>query len=340
MLNKMMPRINYDELLHAAAPEALERRIMELALERTGARHGAIFTWDPRRKALVVGFHVVEGVVVTVPGGLISRARRPPQRHRPARDGDQRLVPHERHRAGSPLRDLLPPVRSIAAVPIRYQRRPIGVISVSARETGAFGAADVADARDPGGRGGPSSCGASSSPAPSPGPAAGRSSSRGCRRSGSRWSAGSEQVAQTDAPVLIHGESGTGKELVANAIHFNSRRADSPLVVVNCAAIPEGMLESILFGHVRGAFTGATFDKIGEFQKADGGTLFLDELGELPMALQRRCCGRSSWARCSPSAATGRPAAWTCASSAPPTATCPRWWPRGSSATTSSTAWR
>jgi transcriptional regulator with PAS, ATPase and Fis domain len=73
---------------------------------------------------------------------------------------------------------------------------------------------------------------------------------------------------------------------VANAIHFNSKRAAQPFVTVNCAAIPETMLESMLFGHVRGAFSGATTDKIGELQKADGGTLFLDELGELPMLLQ------------------------------------------------------
>src|SRR4029077_2674056 len=69
-------------------------------------------------------------------------------------------------------------------------------------------------------------------------------------------------------------------------IHFNSRRSAQPFVTVNCAAIPESMLESLLFGHVRGAFTGATVDKVGELQKADGGTLFLDELGELPMSLQ------------------------------------------------------
>src|SRR6185312_15001673 len=95
-----------------------------------------------------------------------------------------------------------------------------------------------------------------------------------------------ERVAFTDAPVLVSGESGTGKELVAHAIHFNSKRAHKPFITVNCAAIAEPLLESMFFGHVRGAFTGATSDKVGEMKKADGGTLFLDELGELPMGLQ------------------------------------------------------
>src|SRR5690606_15234786 len=92
----------------------------------------------------------------------------------------------------------------------------------------------------------------------------------------------------TAAPILIRGESGTGKDLVARAIHWASRRTDAAFVTVNCAAIPEPLLESILFGHVRGALTGASFHKIGEFQKADGGTLVLDEVGELPAALQAK----------------------------------------------------
>jgi DNA-binding NtrC family response regulator len=97
-----------------------------------------------------------------------------------------------------------------------------------------------------------------------------------------------ELAAPTTAPILIRGESGTGKDLTARAIHWNSRRADAPYVTVNCAAIPETLLESILFGHVKGAFTGASFHKVGEFQKADGGTLFLDEVGELPVMLQAK----------------------------------------------------
>ncbi|MFQ5648546.1 MAG: sigma-54 interaction domain-containing protein [bacterium] len=94
------------------------------------------------------------------------------------------------------------------------------------------------------------------------------------------------QVAPTDISVLIVGESGTGKELVANAIHQQSQRGQQPLVVVNCGAIPEGILESELFGHEKGAFTGAIGARKGYFELADSGTIFLDEIGEMPSATQ------------------------------------------------------
>jgi len=95
-----------------------------------------------------------------------------------------------------------------------------------------------------------------------------------------------QKVATTNTNVLISGESGTGKELVARAIHFNGPRRDGPFMPVNCGAIPENLIESELFGHVRGAFTGAVADHAGFFKQADRGTLFLDEIGELPLHLQ------------------------------------------------------
>jgi DNA-binding NtrC family response regulator len=97
-----------------------------------------------------------------------------------------------------------------------------------------------------------------------------------------------ERVADTDSTVLILGESGTGKELIARALHFNSHRRLAPFVPINCSALPENLLESELFGHRRGAFTGAINDKKGLFQEADGGTIFLDEIGTMPAMLQSR----------------------------------------------------
>jgi transcriptional regulator with GAF, ATPase, and Fis domain len=95
-------------------------------------------------------------------------------------------------------------------------------------------------------------------------------------------------VAPTDSTVLLRGESGTGKEVVARALHDGSRRADRPFVAINCATLSETLLESELFGHEKGAFTGALARKIGKFEVADRGTLFLDEIGEIPTGLQAK----------------------------------------------------
>lgn len=96
------------------------------------------------------------------------------------------------------------------------------------------------------------------------------------------------KIAPSDVTVLIYGESGTGKELIARAIHFNSPRLGKPFIALNCAAIPRELLESELFGHERGAFTGATEKKIGKFEQAKDGTLFLDEIGDMPLELQAK----------------------------------------------------
>src|SRR5437870_8079673 len=96
------------------------------------------------------------------------------------------------------------------------------------------------------------------------------------------------RVAATDSPVLIHGESGTGKELVARTIHLRSKRAGRPFVSINCGALPDTLLETELFGHRKGAFSGAVTSRVGLFEAANGGTLFMDEIGEMSAAMQVR----------------------------------------------------
>ncbi len=112
-------------------------------------------------------------------------------------------------------------------------------------------------------------------------------------------------VSKWPTTVLIRGETGTGKELIANAIHYNSPRARGPYVRLNCASLPENLLESELFGHEKGAFTGAVSQRKGRFEMADGGTLFLDEIGEISPAFQPNCCAcsrKANWSASAPRA--------------------------------------
>lgn len=113
-----------------------------------------------------------------------------------------------------------------------------------------------------------------------------------------------EKVADTDSTILILGESGTGKELVAKAIHYNSARADKPLITVNCAAIPEDLLESELFGHMKGSFTGAHQTHEGRFAAAHGGTIFLDEIGDMSLKLQVKLLRVLQERKCEPVGST------------------------------------
>jgi len=281
-----MADVDIEQLLHAAEDgEALERQIMSLALERTDAFNGALFLWDEKADGLIITHHIVEGLTVTKPDRVLRRDGQPGialwvlDHNEPYLCTDAPSDPNY-------TRYLLD-VRSIAAVPIRYQQRAIGVITVSSRRSKIFSESDIETLQE-----------------------LAAATAKFLRRAQldrkSRERSGRpfvikglspewleverriEHAAPTGAPILIRGESGTGKDLVANSIHFNSKRADGPYITINCAAIPDTMLESIMFGHVQGAFTGASFTKIGEFQKANGGTLFLDEVGELPIMLQAK----------------------------------------------------
>jgi len=144
------------------------------------------------------------------------------------------------------------------------------------------------------------------------------------------------QVARTNATALLRGESGTGKELVARAIHQNSPRANQPFIKVNCAALPESLFESELFGHERGAFTGAHARKKGRFELAQGGTLFLDEIGELPLTTQAKLLRVLQFREFERLGGT-ETLRQTYASWPPPTSTSGAPWRKAASARTSST---
>lgn len=272
-----------EDRLHATTK--IEAEIVSIALEQTGAEHGALFVWDKESEGLMLVHHVVNGVTVTLPRVV---------RHDGAKAGvalhvydtDKPYLVTDTSKDPMYTRYLID-VGAIAAAPISYQRRSIGVLTVSTRElrgldeTAMRAITAIADVAAPLLRRvqvDKLSRAATGRPL----------MVKGLSSAWHDVERKIELAAPTNAPILIRGESGTGKDLIARTIHWNSRRAEKPYVTVNCAAIPETLLESILFGHVKGAFTGASFHKVGEFQKANGGTLFLDEVGELPVMLQAK----------------------------------------------------
>ncbi|HVK87115.1 MAG TPA: sigma-54-dependent Fis family transcriptional regulator [Kofleriaceae bacterium] len=278
-----------EDRLHAASAGSIEAELVAIALEQTGADHGALFVWSKEEAGLALVHHVVNGVTVTLPRVVKKEGDQAGSRPGIAlhvfESGQPYLCPDA---SRDPLYTrYLIDVGALVAAPIRYQRRPIGVLTISTRDPRALDATSlraltaIADVAAPLLRRAQVdriSRAATGRPL----------MIKGLSPAWHEVERKLELAAPTNAPILIRGESGTGKDLVARAIHWNSRRADKPYVVVNCAAIPETLLESILFGHVKGAFTGAVIQKVGEFQKADGGTLFLDEVGELPVMLQAK----------------------------------------------------
>ncbi len=296
-----------EDRLHAARPGTIEAELVAIALEATGAEHGALFVWDKEADGLALVHHVVNGVTVTLPRVVKKFEGEPekpasrsssPKLGEEVRSSTKAGIALHVFESGEPYlcpdtsRDprytrYLIDVGAIAAAPLRYQRRAIGVLTVSSikprglddKALRALSAiAEVAAPLLRRAQVDKLSRQATGRPL----------MIKGLSPAWHEVERKLELAAPTNAPILIRGESGTGKDLVARAIHWNSRRAEKPYVVVNCAAIPETLLESILFGHVKGAFTGAVIHKVGEFQKANGGTLFLDEVGELPVMLQAK----------------------------------------------------
>ncbi|MBS1121852.1 MAG: Response regulator of zinc sigma-54-dependent two-component system [Deltaproteobacteria bacterium] len=279
-------RGDIEDRLHAARAGTIEAELVAIALEATGADHGALFVWDKDAEGLALVHHVVGGVTVTLPRLVKQKGQQQAGIAMHVFHDGQPYLCSDSSRDPRYTRYLID-VGSIAAAPIQYQRRAIGVLTVSNRDPHTLGAealrglAAIAEVAAPLLRRvqvDKLSRAATGRPL----------MIKGLSPAWHEVERKLELAAPTIAPILIRGESGTGKDLVARAIHWNSRRAEKPYVTVNCAAIPETLLESILFGHVKGAFTGASFHKVGEFQKANGGTLFLDEVGELPVMLQAK----------------------------------------------------
>jgi transcriptional regulator with GAF, ATPase, and Fis domain len=281
--------VSPDEL-DVSEMDTLLAKVLQLALARTKTSNGIILMADEKTGELVTHIQAVMGDLISdVPEKLRRR-----QRGRASGIVFQVLDTNEPYLSNNIEKDpnyipLFKGIRSHLSVPISFQGRCIGVIVAESAASNAFTLEDqqalqelsksvVALVRRAqlyeatrservGGRG---------------------ILIRGLSPEWNEVELRIEKAAATNATVMLRGESGTGKELVAHAIHFNSKRRDRKLVVVNSAAIPDQLLESSLFGHVRGAFTGASYDRVGEFEKADGGTIFLDEIGELGLPLQAK----------------------------------------------------
>ncbi|MGI4952608.1 MAG: sigma-54-dependent transcriptional regulator, partial [Janthinobacterium lividum] len=222
--------------------------------------------------------------------------------HQPeqAGDGESALAWLSRHRADAVLLDLRMPgldgMEVLRRIRARPDAPPVAVLTAvptgeNTIEAMRLGAAD--HLAKPVGRDGLRALLARMLPVPGPDPApispgAAEGSLIGSSAAMRDVQKAVGLVADSDATVLLLGETGSGKEVVARAIHRHGRRAGAPFVPVNCAAIPAELLESLLFGHVRGAFTGAVADRAGSFREAQGGTLFLDEIGDMPPPMQAK----------------------------------------------------
>jgi len=274
------------QTLDESERSSLLQKLLQLALSRTGCRHGAVLLYQEETGELAIEAETFSlDYDQQVPSQLKRRSDRPSGVVFRVLDENRLYLANDT--AGDPYyTPLLGGTRASLAVPMSFQGRCIGVVLVESQVTGYFtekhqelmiALASTATSFVRRAQLHASILGAQGRDAVF------------IKGRGPAWEEVDhrvERASDTDATVCLRGESGTGKELVAHSIHFNSKRAKEPLVTVNCAAIPSELLESELFGHVRGAFTGAVVDRPGRFEVADGGTLFLDEIGDLPPALQ------------------------------------------------------